>query len=189
MIVNAIIQARMGSKRLPGKVMMPLRGKPAIGLMVDRVRCADVDKVIVAGPACDANSPLARYLADCKIDHYFGDEENDLCARFLSTLALFPCDAFLRLCADSPFISPEVVTIMANQLRQGAEVASNVGLKMLTPGNSVEGSTVDNYRNAVVPEARPEEREHAGFPAIYRIIAEGGTLMDTMEDYERIKNL
>lgn len=185
MKIHAIVQARMGSKRLPGKVMLPLDGMPAIGQLVDRLRGTRVDRVIVAGPMVDQHSPLHEYLKSREIDHFFGEEENDLCARYWSTLALFPCDAFLRICGDSPFIRQEVVSTFADMLRAGDEFVSNVGWKVIPPGNSVEGCTVKFYRN-LIDTCEAQDREHAGFPSIYRKIAAQSTLLDTPEDYKRL---
>ena len=189
MIVNAIVQARMGSTRLPGKVMLMAGGKPLIGHLVDRLRrCRGVDRVVVAGPECDRASPLQAYLHGRQIDHYFGDPENDLCARFFSTLALFPCDAFIRVCGDSPLIEPSNVDGIADALRSGVQFTSNVGLKLIPPGQSAEGCMVPLYLD-LCRTCAPEDREHAGFPYLYREIAKHDSLVDTREDFERVKRM
>ena len=189
MIVNVVVQARMGSTRLPGKVMLMAGGKPLIGHLVDRLkRCRRVDRVVVAGSERDQSSSLQAYLHSRKIDHYFGDPENDLCARFLSALALFPCDAFVRVCGDSPLIEPENVDLIADALRSGLPFSSNVGLKCIPSGQSAEGCTVPLYLD-LCKACAPEDREHAGFPYLYREIAKHNSLVDTPEDFERVKKM
>lgn len=191
MIVNAIVQARMGSKRLPGKVMLEAGGKPLIGHLVDRLRkCRKVDRVIVAGPECDQYSALAYYLKELGVTSYFGADVNDLCARFLGVLNVYPCDAFVRICGDSPLIEPQVVDGVAEQLRDFAcnGFVSNVGLKTIPRGQSVEGCWVGSYRD-LCDKCDPEDREHAGFPWAYRQIAKHDSLVDTPEDFARVKEM
>lgn len=188
MKIIAIVQARMGSKRLPGKVMMPIAGKPIIGHIVTRLMKSDVDEVIVACPRVDIGTPLAVYLYEQKIPCYFGDDENDLCARFLSVLNQYACDAFVRICGDSPLIDPTVVNEAVANLRNGDKFFSNVGLKTIPRGQSVEGAAVHNYR-ALCRMCAEEDLEHAGFPYIYREIAMHDALVDTMDDYLRVKGM
>lgn len=187
MKINAIVQARMGSKRLPGKVMLEVKGKPLIGYLIDRLKqCKEIDQIIVASPECDKGSHLHSYLNEQKITAYFGEPENDLCARFLAVLKYYPCDAFVRICGDSPLIEPTLVDELAIHLKTGSNIASNVGLKTIPPGHSAEGVLTDFYRE-ICENCRPEDREHAGFPHVYREVAKYNSLVDTAEDFERVK--
>ena len=187
MRIHAIVQARMGSTRLPGKVMMEVHGRPLIGWLVERLKLAQtIDKVIVAIPECDRDSPLAEYIKG-RCSHYIGDEENDLCARFLGAIKKYPCDAFARICGDSPLIDPDIVDLVVNAfVGAGCCFMSNVGLKVYPPGQSVEVCSVANYRD-LVRLCAPEDREHGGFPFAYRTIARQSMLVDTQADFERVK--
>ena len=190
MIVNVIVQARLGSTRLPGKVMLMAAGKPLIGHLVERLRrCTSIDRVIVAGPMADQHGPLRKYLHEIECDHFFGEAENDLCARYLSAIALFPCDGFIRICADSPLIQPEIVEATAAALRAGVEFHSTAGMKAIPPGNAAEGVSVKFYRETICRHCAPEDREHAGFPWLYRELAKQSTLVDTPADFERVKRM
>ena len=188
MIVNAIVQARLGSTRLPGKVMLEAAGKPLIGHLIDRLKlCKNIDRVVVAIPLCDLDTTLNRYLfsrPDC--DVYCGNEENDLCARFLAAIAAYPCDAFVRVCGDSPMIEPELVDSVVDHLKSGMEFFSTAGWKMLPAGQSVEGCSVKSYRE-VCEACALEDREHAGFPWVYRRSRPRAALVDTPEDFARVK--
>ena len=189
MKINAIVQARMGSKRLPGKVMLEVAGKPLIGHLVDRLKqCKEIDQIIVAGPECDKGSILHSYLNEQKITAFFGEEENDLCARFLTVLRYYPCDAFVRICGDSPLIDPYVVDGVVKEMREFASFVSNVGLKTIPRGQSVEGCYSEAYKD-LCEKCSPEDREHAGFPWAYRQIALHDSLVDTSEDFERVKRM
>lgn len=189
MKIIAIVQARMNSARLPGKVMLEAAGKPLIGHLVDRLRqCKELNGIVVAGPECDRQSQLAEYLKAQKITAFFGEAEDDLCARFLAVIRWYPCDAFVRICGDSPLIEPAQVDGAVKQLRGGDPFVSNVGLKTVPPGNSVEGCDVYFYKH-ICDICQPEDQEHAGFPAIYRSLAMQSTLVDTQEDFARVKAL
>lgn len=187
MKIIAIVQARMGSKRLPGKVMLEAAGKPLIGHLVDRLRqCKELNGIVVAGPECDRQSPLASYLKQIKVTAFFGEAEDDLCARFLAVLRWYPCDAFVRICGDSPLIDPYVVDGVVKELRSYMSFVSNVGLKTIPRGHSVEGCYSEAYKD-LCDKCAPEDREHAGFPWAYRQIALNDSLVDTAEDFERVK--
>ena len=67
----AIIQARMSSTRLPGKVLLPLKGKPIIHHIIDRAKsCKNVGKVVVATSIENSDSPLVKYCQENNIEYY-----------------------------------------------------------------------------------------------------------------------
>lgn len=193
MNIVAIVQARMNSTRLPGKVMMEVKGKPLIGYTVDRLNMVQrISGVVVAVPPGDYDSALGRYVrgrGDCTL--YAGGAENDLVERFIGVLDLTGADGFVRVCGDSPLVDPylvqEGVDLLLN-CRNGVGFFSNAGIRSLPPGNSVEGCHTHAYK-AVAKHCTPEDREHAGFPWLYRQIAEKSMLVDTPEDFERVSGL
>ena len=97
-----IIQARMGSQRLPGKVMLEVKGKPLIGYLLERLERFDP---IVACPQQDV--PILVFAA--RRFHGYRGDENDVAGRFADVLARFSCDTFIRICADSPLLDPALV--------------------------------------------------------------------------------
>ena len=188
MKILGIIQARMGSTRLPGKVMMQIRDKPLIGYLLDGAARSDLDGVIVASPLSDASSTLADYVQSRMVAFLAAEEENDVAARFLAVLNEMPrYDAFIRMCGDSPLLDPSVINQAIAGLKMGAPWVSNVG--GATPhGQHVEGSRTDFYRLAY-PSFTKEDREHAGFPWYYRNGKGENTVVDTIEDFQRVKDL
>ena len=179
MTVNCIVQARMGSTRLPGKVMMEVNGKPLIGYLIDRLeQCKNINKIIVAIPERDMNSPLGRYLQTRDVGISLGSED-DVAKRFSVALKSYPCDAFVRVCADSPLIDPAVVDAAASTL--GDENYRLVGGER---GNQAQCFNSEVFLE-VVPEMVGEQREHIGlwFEQVF------STVVDTPEDFERIKCL
>jgi len=118
----------MGSTRFPGKVMADLDGKPMIGHLLDELKkCRRVDKVIVAIPDRQGEAPkpvLEQYLSsyiNWGDFHIVQGPENDVAGRFKIALGRFPCDYFIRVCADSPLITAKEIDDLAKQ--QGSWLA------------------------------------------------------------------
>ena len=79
MKVIAVIQARLGSTRLPGKVLMPLGGKPVIDWVVGRIKkCVDVDKVLLATTTAADDDALALWAEGNRVDCFRGDTDDVL---------------------------------------------------------------------------------------------------------------
>ncbi|MFH0737372.1 MAG: glycosyltransferase family protein [Candidatus Micrarchaeota archaeon] len=108
-MIGTIIQARMGSTRLPGKVLKSVLGKPLLVLMIERVRLAgSLDKVVVAIPDTPENDPLERLCADNGIDCARGSE-NDVLSRYYHAAKKFGIDPVVRLTSDCPLIDPAII--------------------------------------------------------------------------------
>lgn len=181
MIVNAIIQARMGSKRFPGKVMTDLAGKPVIGHLLDRMeKCKKIDNIIVAIPPADAEGTLGSYLAARDATVVTGPEQ-DVAARFLVALDNYHCDGFVRICADSPMLWPILVDNAATMLRDGVLFAPvSAGFA----GLQCHGVNTDFFRSCY-EEMTEEEREHVTL-AMVRLFS---LLVDEPGDIKRIEAL
>jgi spore coat polysaccharide biosynthesis protein SpsF len=158
MIVNIIIQARMGSSRFPGKVLADLHGKPILRHVLDGAMSSQLaDNVIVAIPKGDMEGPLGHFLA-CQEDVYVhGGDEHDVAGRFLSAIEAYPCHAFVRICADSPYIAPSMVDALVYgfMLSMPAYLHIDCGI----PGSNVELVAAYALRK-VYPEMSEEEKEH-----------------------------
>jgi len=107
--VVAIIQARMGSTRLPGKVMMDIIGRPMLWHVGNRVSNSRlVDKIVVATSITKQNDCIESFCKKNEIDFYRGSEENVL-DRYYQTAKNFKADIIARITADCPLIDPEVI--------------------------------------------------------------------------------
>jgi len=114
----AIIQARMSSTRLPGKVMKPLAGKPIIWHIYDRVsRCRYVDKVVVATSTDSSDDPLAEFCQQHNMNFYRGSLDNVL-SRFTEILSKEHYPYFVRITGDCPLIYPEFIDNQIRALRE-----------------------------------------------------------------------
>lgn len=104
MRVCAIIQARQGSSRLPGKALIDICGKPAIQRVVERLRRAKtLDDVIVAMPESIVDDELERFCDRMGYSYFRGDEDNVL-LRVLETARQFEVDVIVEITADCPLI-------------------------------------------------------------------------------------
>lgn len=106
----AILQARMSSSRLPGKVLMPLAGRPMISRQIERLaRCRRLTRLIVATSDLPSDDPLAAHLTSEGVDVFRGSLE-DVLARYLDCAHQFGVTGdIVRLTADCPLIDPAVV--------------------------------------------------------------------------------
>ena len=120
MNVVAIVQARMESTRLPGKVLKDVVGKPVLWHIVNRLRAAKrVDKVVIAAPDSDANKPIINFAQENNIDYYAGSEL-DLLDRIYQAARKLKADVIVWITADCPLIDPEVVdTVVKYYLDNG----------------------------------------------------------------------
>ncbi len=99
-----IIQARLGSTRLPLKMLLSLHGKPIIEWVVTRVQKSQLlDDVIVAIPNTEDNNALAKYLEELNIKIYRGSE-GDVLNRFYGAAQECNATHIIRICADNPLI-------------------------------------------------------------------------------------
>ena len=105
----AIIQARLGSTRLPNKMLLSLHGKPIIEWVVRRVKKSKLlDDVIVAIPDNKINDVLEYYLKQLNIKVFRGSENNVL-NRFYEAVKNENADNIVRICADNPLICSEEI--------------------------------------------------------------------------------
>ncbi len=122
------IQARMGSTRLPGKVLLPIGGEPVLGWGVSRCKKADrPDSVVVAAGDAPPDEAITKYCEREGYEYVVGPEEN-LLERHLSTANATDADTLVRITGDSPFIPPaEIDRIVAAHESAGVDYTTNAG--------------------------------------------------------------
>jgi len=115
----ALIQARMGSSRFPGKVLEDLSGRPMLWHVVHRVRGAGrVERVVVATTDRAVDDPIARFCAQENIACFRGDEQ-DVLDRFYQAARADHADVVVRITADCPLIDPEVIDKVVERFQRG----------------------------------------------------------------------
>jgi spore coat polysaccharide biosynthesis protein SpsF len=161
MMALAILQARMSSTRLPGKVMRPLLGQPMIARQIERVRRASrLSGLVVATSDRPGDDILADWCAAASVDCFRGDLD-DVLARFLGALAAkgWP-EQCVRLTADCPLADPELIDrAIGEHIESGADY-THVQSRWTFP----KGLDVEVFRTGVLREvgriATGADREH-----------------------------
>ena len=109
MKIICIVQARMGSERLPGKVMREINGKPMISYTLNSLKEAKyVDQVVLATSTLDINNKLAEYAGSIGFEVFRGSEDNVL-ERFKMVADKYEGDIVIRVTGDCPLINPVIV--------------------------------------------------------------------------------
>ena len=107
-MIVAAVQARMGSTRLPNKVLAEIAGRPMLWHIVQRLRFAKrVDQVVIATAEGEANLPIRAFAEEHRIPCFAGSEV-DLIDRLRTLASLFEAEALVRVTGDCPFPSTAV---------------------------------------------------------------------------------
>lgn len=125
---SAIIQARMGSTRLPGKTLTYIAGKSALERVVERVRMADqIKQIIVATSEEERDDDIIAYCDNLECDWYRG-AELDVLSRYLEAAEHFGADPVVRVTADCPLVDPGVLNALVKLYHEhpGAFVTNNL---------------------------------------------------------------
>lgn len=208
MKIIASIQARMGSSRLPGKVLMDIRGKPMLLWHVERLkRSRLLDDVIVATTMSQKDDEIEAFCKQYNILCYRGSE-NDVLNRISSLIDFHKIDIHVEFCGDSPLIDPQIVDEFIGfylKNKNSYDYVSNA-LKTSYP----PGQEVIVYRGDLLIELDQSLdiddplREHAGynitrFPDIYQMATmeapkwfynpEAYLEVDTLTDLEMMRQL
>lgn len=158
----AIIQARMGSTRLPGKVLLELGDKLVIDHVVERVlKSKYIDDVIVATSIDKNNLPLVVHCAQ-KGYRVFVGSENDVLDRFYQAAKLIEPLNVVRITADCPLIDPDIIDqTIEHYLVTGVDYCNNISGNYLFPdGLDVEVFTFGALKTAWKEATKKSEREH-----------------------------
>lgn len=157
----AIVQARMGSTRLPNKVMKPIGGRPMIGLLLERLsRAHRLDGIVVATSDDPRNDPLDAYVAGLGYQVFRGSE-NDVLDRFYRAAQHAGANDVVRITGDCPFVDPALVDeCAAAYLASGADYLSNVEPPTFADGLDIEMFSFHALERAWREATSAVEREH-----------------------------
>jgi spore coat polysaccharide biosynthesis protein SpsF (cytidylyltransferase family) len=177
MTVLAIVQARMGSQRFPGKMLKPLAGRPVVEWTVQRTQLAKrIDQVVIATSRRPEDDELIDWCDQHEIASFRGSE-NDVMDRFYQCAKLYNADYVVRLTGDCPLLDPRLIDTVTDLCLhdESVDYASNVEPMTYPEGMSVEvmpfralecawrESTLPSHREHVTPFLRfhPERFKHA----------------------------
>lgn len=206
MTVAAIIQARMGSTRLPGKVLRPLAGRPMVEHVVRRVQqIPDLDVVVTAIPEGASDDPLAEHLAGLEGLTVFRGPEDDVLARYVGAARAAEADVVVRITADCPLICPSVshrVLAAFLERRDELDYASNTLERTYPQGLDTEVVARTALESAAAEATERPDREHVTYflwrqPERFRLYSVTDTedhsdlrwTVDTAEDFELVERV
>lgn len=203
----AIIQARMGSTRLPGKVLMSLDSSYSMATTLGWCYRAcnatpGIDATWIATSTELADGDITRWADYHLIPNVFRGSETDVLSRYMGAAVESKADVILRLTSDCPFLDPQVIgAVVRLQKQTGADYVSNVDPRTYPDGLDVECFTREVLFAAHAEATRPIDRDtvtywiqrnQSRFPAESLINPIPGLenerwVLDTREDYEFCK--
>ncbi len=155
-----IVQARMSSHRLPGKVLAPIAGKPLLSYLIDRLRRSEsLQTFVIATSEERSDDPIADFCAEQSLTCVRGSLE-DPSARIAAVLRNQSHAAFARICADSPFYDPDTLDQLISLFdAERYDLVTNVMPRSFPRGQSVEVVASELFLR-MLPEFDIEDREH-----------------------------
>jgi spore coat polysaccharide biosynthesis protein SpsF len=159
--IVAIVQARMGSTRLPGKVLEPIGDKPMLAHTYERAcHSSLVDEVVIATSNKQGDDGVAEYCESAAIECTRGSE-SDVLDRYYQTAREYEADVVVRLTADCPFLSPAVIDRVVHTYQHGSSAYVSNTLEYTHPdGLDVEVFSFESVERAWNDANDPAEREH-----------------------------
>jgi len=160
-VIIAIIQARMGSSRFPGKTLADLAGRPMLSRVVERVsQSRAIDKVVVATSIAVGDDPIAEFCAKEGVLCFRGSED-DVLDRFYRAAKEHGADVVVRITADCPLIDAAVIDRVVERFQSGdCDYASNVLHYTYPDGLDTEVFSMAALAEAWREAKKPSEREH-----------------------------
>ena len=201
----AIIQARMGSTRLPGKVMKDLKGKPVLWHVIERVKQAkNIDQIIIATTTAKRDKIIFKKAKEWGIKAYQGSEE-DVLARYYEVANKYEIDTVVRITSDCPLIDPYVIDEIVEYYNKNnytlvTNAGSDLNNRTYPRGLDTEVFSFEVLEKAYKNVEKKYQREHVT-PYIYenyndifyyknnKDLSNYRLTLDTKEDFELIKIL
>ena len=205
--ILTIIQARMGSSRLAGKVLYPIvHGKSALRIMIERVSKANTGTVMVASTVNSDDEAIEKECSLLGCDCFRGSEENilDRCYRAALQYNLAPSDVVIRLTADCPMFDKKVANKVIDTFLQleGAEYVSNTNPPTFPDGLDIEvftfailekmwkNATTDMEKEHTTLYVRKRMDEFVTDNIVYKDnLSKTGWSLDTLDDFKFIQKV
>ena len=161
MKIVAIIQARMGSTRLPNKVMKLINGIPMIELLLNRLsHSKELDQIIVATSIDERNTPLVEHVISCGYHCEQGDE-TDVLDRYICAAKKHQTDIIVRITGDCPLVDYELVDECIRRFKiEQVDYFSNISPATYPDGLDIEVFTLAALEKAMLESQDPFDHEH-----------------------------
>ncbi len=160
----AILQARMSSRRLPGKVLREINGRPMIYWQLQRIyRAKNVDKVIVATSTDTTDDPLVDFLNSEEVLYVRGSLDN-VKERFDNVITQFPTESFIRLTGDCPLVMPSLIDDLVDAFHEAeVDYLSNTLKPTFPDGLDIEVVKTEAFRKLDNASLSKAEIEHVTY--------------------------
>ena len=160
-LIAVIIQARMGSTRLPGKVMININQKPIIQYLYDRLKLSkSIDDIIIATGSRENNSELVNYLDKQNIKYFCGSDA-DVLHRFYEVSKKYSIKKIVRITSDCPFVDPKLIDNMVDMhVENNYDYTSNINPPTFPDGLDIEIFNFETLEDAHYNAKLEFEREH-----------------------------
>jgi|SRR5580704_5013758 spore coat polysaccharide biosynthesis protein SpsF len=203
MKIAAVVQARMGSSRLPGKVLMDLGGETVLARVVRRLRrSALLDAILIATTHSALDDAIVSECERLEVGCFRGSEDNVL-DRYYRAAQVCGAEVLVRITSDCPLIDPELVDETIRTFHdQQADYASNTIVHTYPRGLDTEVFSRVALARAWSEASQPYEREHVTpyfyeHPELFRIASTRGRAdysqfrwtLDTAEDLQLIREI
>jgi len=161
MTTGAIIQVRMSSTRMPGKVLRPLNGKPLLLYLIEKLdRCQALDGFLVCTSTDPSDDPVKAFCLKNDIPLFRGPL-GDVAGRFHAALQKSKFNPFVRINGDSPLLDTRLIDKGVTIYRNGSfDLVTNVLYRSYPKGQSVEVVNAKTFHLAYSDMDTPEEKEH-----------------------------
>lgn len=198
-----IVQARMTSTRLPGKVLLPLAGEPMLVRLLERLRRVQrADGIVIATTTNVTDDPIAALCAQQGVPCHRGSEL-DVLSRYADAARLHAADVVVRITSDCPLIDPALIDQLIAVYEEGdSDYVSNMLPPTWPYGMAVEVFSATALAQAHAEATQDAEREHVTpfiywHPQRYRLrnvaspvaLSHHRWTVDTPEDYELVRRL
>ena len=160
--IVVVIQARMSSDRLPGKVLRLIKGKPLLGYLLERLKCCEaIDDIVLATSVGKEDDPLVNFAKESNISCCRGSLP-DVAGRLLAAAEAADADCFVRISGDSPLLDNRLVDKAAKLFRTNpdCDLVTNVENRTYPKGQSVEIISTKTMREIYIAGLNAFECEH-----------------------------
>lgn len=158
-----IVQARITSTRLPGKVMMNLAGRPMLSQQLRRLKqCRRADDIIIATTINSSDNPIVE-LANTEAVRWFRGDEHDVLSRYIGAAAESSADIVVRVTADCPLIDPEQIDRVIEEIETNSfccDYAANIIERTFPQGLDTEALFRDALERTFRLAQSKAAREH-----------------------------
>ena len=198
----AIVQARMGSSRLPGKVLMPINGTPMIGLLLQRLaQSTEIDEIVVATSSEVNNDPLHDYVTELGYACFRGSEL-DVLSRFAMVAEATKAEVIVRITGDCPLVDAALIDDMLERFAgSNVDYLNNCDPPSFPNGLDAEIMTRDALvlahenavdqadREHVTPYLRWKDTVHRGQYVNKTDLSAMRWTVDELSDFEVVKGV